>query len=236
MKKILSLIIITLLLTMICAPLVNSQTLHQCKTTSKSISKEPADQVDLHILNFGKNGIVEKNVKSLSLHNIKALSTQLQKTTDVEKQIQLCKEYGLLSKDVSLQTFEEALAYKMNKHGITKEMLLSLYLQSKALQLSGLIFNPGSIFVLATGFGLWLPLGDHLESSIVPIPGKDLVTLTYFTLGGAGSIGLLGKQGGGGRGFLATVGFVGIMAYVPALPTSPGIMIGAALLTLGGFQ
>lgn len=237
MKKITFLVSITLLLSMIVTPLANSLTVHQYKTESSTIVKnDPHDQVKVHIFNYGKDGVVEKKIKTLSLERFKTLSSRLRTAADSMQQIRLCKRYGLLSEEVSLHTFKNALEYKMNEHDLTKGPLLSLFLHSQALQLSGLIFNPGSFFVLATGFGLWMPLGDHLDSSIIPLPGKDWATLTYFKLGGAGSLGLFGKQGGGGSGFFATVGFVGVMAYVPALPVSPGIMIGASLLTLGGFQ
>ena len=239
MKKIGSIGIIVLFFVLMLAPLTNCQIIHThrelCKITS--FNMEPSDLVEIYIVNFDENGMIKRNTKLMSLSKIDELSTKLLAISDIGEKVRLCKEYGLISKNVNIETFKKTVEEKARKQGLTEERLRSMYNGLKLPQQAGIIFNPLSVFLVATGFGLWIPVGTHIRPPfITPALGIDMATLTYFKLGGAGSFGLFGKQGGGGKGFFVTFGFVGTMAYVPILPFGPGIMIGAAVLTLGGFE
>jgi hypothetical protein len=163
-KKSLAVGIISLLIVASLIPVVNSQILKNEKPKSSYESNQ--ESIDVTVFEYKPDGTIEKNVVEMPLEKAKELKERLTGERNLEKQLPILKEYGIISENVTLEKMRKGMEEKAKRMGLIKQRLDKIAFVDEPNFSDGKLFGCHYNFLCEVNevdlFNLNIPIGSSL--------------------------------------------------------------------------
>ena len=198
--------------------------------TNEQNSKEKLIQIE--VSEFKSDGDIENEIFSLTKTEVNNLKNELLKSKTIEKQLDILKEYGLISKETSIIDLENDMYTRASSLGIKEELspektsiklpiLLKFFKKVSVVYIGGVSFDIGLKFIIRI---------------INLLPFINLPTLDFVDICG-GSLGITNTKGIFSNDTLITfpgiVGLLGFVGYRIKFPFLMQVYTGFSVVTFG---
>lgn len=209
-------------------PVVTTQNLSLLKTEGQESyennNETQEELMKVEVTQYGHDGLTEKRIVTLPQNEVNELRDRLIDTKTIEERFCILKEYGLILKEYSLESWKEGMYRKAEGIGLREyevQNLTSKYEEMGIFNLPVLLSffcKVNAIYVLSGDVNLGLPpiigLSKFFGSS--RILAFDLVDVCWGAFGMLETKGLLRNHALiGVASFMGMAGFVGIHIHIP---------------------
>ena len=207
-KKVLTVGIILLFLTIGFSPLINA---HNNTTLTKvSLITQIKDVIPITVLEYKPDGTIEKTTIRMSREQANAFREEMRNAQDLDIKLSIYKKYNFISGNITVDVLRKWMEEKSQRFNLLNEIDHS---KSNHIFFNLACSVSGYCQLNYNGWFFVIPFGTSLitmhQGRFSPVPSVDVID---YIIGACEfrSIGLLGSKSCGG-GIIKMVGFVGFM-------------------------
>jgi hypothetical protein len=228
MRKGLAVVTVAIFIGIALTPVVTTQNLSLLKTGGQANhannNEAQEELVKVEVTQYSHDGLTEKRIVTLPQNEVNKLRERLIDTKTTEERFCILKEYGLILKERSLESWKEGMYRKAEGMGLREYEVQNLTSKYERMGISNLpvllsfFCKVNAIYVLSGDVNLgFLPIiGLNKFFGSLRVLTFDLVDVCWGAFGMLETKGLLRNHALiGVASFMAMAGFVGIHVHIP---------------------